>query len=93
MVYNAIKDDSYQTPKSFSKTYPSDDRGALSDTKNDLQDTAAQVGNKVNNFVGSASDEISHAASTATNRIRGNPVQSSLIALGTGFILGTLLRR
>jgi len=63
------------------------------EVKNDLYDAANQAGNKVRKLFNSASDEITHAADTVTTQVRRKPVQSSVIALGVGFILGSLFRR
>jgi len=63
------------------------------EVKNDLRGAANQAGIKVRSFFNSASDEISHASDSVTKQVRANPVQSSLIALGAGFILGALFRR
>ena len=61
--------------------------------KDDLAGAANKAGRKVRNFFTSASDEICHASDSVTMQVRENPVQSSLIALGAGFILGALFRR
>jgi ElaB/YqjD/DUF883 family membrane-anchored ribosome-binding protein len=63
------------------------------EVKDDLRDAANQTGRKVYNFFTSATDEISHASDVVTKQVRSNPVQSSLIALGAGFVLGALFRR
>lgn len=61
--------------------------------KNDIQAKANKVGHNVRNFIDSASEEISHAKSVVGTQIREKPVQSSLIALGIGYLLGALFRR
>ncbi len=63
------------------------------ETKDDLCDTANKMGHKVREFVESANDEINRATKTVTAHINDKPVQSSLIALGIGYILGSLMRR
>lgn len=60
---------------------------------NDLHIAANNAGRKVRNLYNAASDEISHASEKVTGEIRSNPVRSSLIALGVGVLLGTLIRR
>ncbi len=72
----------------------------VSEVKDDLND-AANSANKavgsvrklVNNAVDAANDEIEYVKDTVTTKIRSNPVQSSVIALGVGFIIGTLVSR
>lgn len=63
------------------------------EVKGDLRDAANNTGRKVRRFFNNATDELSHASDTVTKQVRGNPVQSSLIALGAGFVLGALFRR
>jgi ElaB/YqjD/DUF883 family membrane-anchored ribosome-binding protein len=62
-------------------------------TKQDLRDAANNAGRRVRNFINYASEEIGSARDTVTTQIRTNPVQSSLIALGVGVLLGALVRR
>jgi len=66
---------------------------AAGEMKDDICVTANKAGHKVRDFINSASEELSHATETVTTEIKGKPVQSSLIALGIGFVLGTLLSR
>ncbi len=79
------------------KTSASNIRDEAVDTaygvQNDLSKAANQAGKKVRSFFSNATDELTHAGETVTTQVRNNPVQSSLIALGAGFILGALFRR
>lgn len=59
----------------------------------DLREAANKAGRKVRSFITSANDELVHAKEAVSTQIHSNPVQSSLIALGVGFILGSVLRR
>lgn len=68
-------------------------REGLEVVKDDLRDVANRAGRKVRNFIDSASSEATHVRDTVTHRIEDKPVQSALIALGAGFILGALFRR
>ena len=70
-----------------------DVRDGASNLRDDLQNAANRTGRSVREFFHTASDEFNHAADSVTTQIRHKPVQSSLIALGAGFILGALLRR
>ena len=87
------KDNTIQNFKSPNQDFRSNASGAINEAKSDLHDAANQVERKVRGFIDTASDEISHTTDTVTKEIRSNPVQSSLIALGAGFILGSLFRR
>ena len=71
----------------------SDLQNAADKAETTLRDTAYNAGRKAKEIWGTASDEISQATDTVTTQIRKKPVQSSLIALGAGVILGLLLRR
>jgi len=89
MFTTTAKDDTVQNLKNPAQNL----RDSAAETSNDLRDAANKAGRTVRNFVHSASDELSHAKETVTTQIRTNPVQSSLVALGIGFVLGALFRR
>jgi ElaB/YqjD/DUF883 family membrane-anchored ribosome-binding protein len=59
----------------------------------DLSAYANEAGKKVRNFIDHAGDEFGHASDKVSGEIRANPVRSSVIALGIGFVLGALVRR
>jgi ElaB/YqjD/DUF883 family membrane-anchored ribosome-binding protein len=63
------------------------------ETVTDISAVANKAGRKVRSLYNAASEEISSDIDVVTTQIRKNPVQSSLIALGAGFLLGALLRR
>jgi ElaB/YqjD/DUF883 family membrane-anchored ribosome-binding protein len=54
---------------------------------------ANEVGQKFRGFVDRTLESSSKVSSGVQDEIRSNPVRSSLIALGAGFILGALLTR
>lgn len=66
---------------------------ASDEASNDFSDVANKAGRKVRGFVSSASDEFTNASEKVTGEIRNNPLRSSAIALGLGFVLGALFRR
>jgi ElaB/YqjD/DUF883 family membrane-anchored ribosome-binding protein len=68
-------------------------RDVADETKQDMKSAANRAGRKVRGFIHDAGDEIVHARDTVTTQIRTNPVQSSMIALGVGLVLGAFLRR
>jgi len=70
-----------------------DIRDATSEAKDNLVAMSNRAGHKVRNFIDSASDEFTHASKTVTEHVHDKPMQSSLMALGIGFVLGILLRR
>lgn len=72
----------------------SDDlRDGVKVVKDDLQKVANNAGRRVRNFFDTASSEASHVKESMTHQIQEKPMQSALIALGAGFILGALFRR
>jgi len=70
-----------------------DMRHGANDMRHDFESTANNAGRKIREYFDTASDEITHAADTVTTQIRTKPIQSSMVALGVGFILGALFRR
>lgn len=68
-------------------------QGDMDDSKSKLYIAVNRAGRRVREFISHAGDEISNARDTVTSQIRTNPLQSSLAALGVGFIIGTLFRR
>lgn len=58
-----------------------------------LHDAAHSAGQKVRGMLNTASDELTHAGGYVGSEIRSNPVRSSMVALGIGLLIGTLLRR
>lgn len=68
-------------------------REGLEVVKDDLRDVANRAGRRVRNLIDTASSEATHVKETVTHQIQDKPVQSALIALGAGFLLGALFRR
>lgn len=63
------------------------------DLKEDFRSVANRAGRRVRDAIDHAGDELGQARDQVTTRIKDKPVESSLIALGVGFILGALFRR
>ena len=61
--------------------------------KGDIREIANDAGRRVREFISGCKDELDDTTRTVTLTIRKKPIQSSLIALGAGFLLGALLRR
>jgi len=68
-------------------------RDAATAVKEDLEIIARQTGSHVREFVDSAENGIKDAGGKVATKIRDNPIQSSLIALGAGVVLGLIFRR
>jgi len=88
-----IKDDNISNLKNAGQNLRALASETAEEARVELRDAAEKAGRKVRTFLHSASDEIGHASDTVKTQIRSNPVQSSLIALGVGFVLGALFRR
>jgi ElaB/YqjD/DUF883 family membrane-anchored ribosome-binding protein len=71
----------------------SDVRGTIHAVKGDLEDIARHAGHQMREFAVSAERGVTAATESVTGRIKENPVQSTLIALGAGFLLGLFFRR
>jgi len=54
---------------------------------------ARDAGAKVRSIVDNATGEVSEISETVEARIHEKPVQSTLVALAAGFVLGMLFRR
>jgi ElaB/YqjD/DUF883 family membrane-anchored ribosome-binding protein len=77
-----------------------DIRNAARDTENtgrdilhNVSDYAQDAGQKVRGFVDKTVDQTRNTTDKLTTEIKSNPIRSSAIALGAGFILGALLAR
>jgi len=68
-------------------------REVVDEATDDLRDVANKAGRKVRSLYEAATKELSADADIVATQIRKNPVQSTAIALGAGFLLGALLRR
>lgn len=93
MYSSTAKDDTVQDIKSAASGARAKVADAAESAKESLRSTANKAGTKVRHFIDSASDEFSHATESVSTQIKEKPVQSSLVALGVGFLLGALLRR
>lgn len=85
MAYTAAKDDT----KTMRADLPRNDNG----TDDNMTMMAHRAGQKLSGLLGSVYNSTSQTAEAVTTEIRRRPVQSSLIALGAGYVLAALLRR
>lgn len=63
------------------------------EVKDDLAHIANKAGRKVRDFVDTTGEQLNVAGDKIAQDIRSNPIRSSAIALGAGFVLGMLFRR
>ena len=92
-MLSTTKDDTVQSLRNSAQNIKDDARDTAREAKGELRDTANKVGRSVRGFLDSTSDEFSHAADTVKNQIHEKPVQSALVTLGIGFVLGLMFRR
>lgn len=92
-MYNATKEDTIANLKNASQNVRNVAVEAGEEVKQDLRETAGKAGRKVRAFLHAAEDEVTSACDSVTSQIRTKPVQSSLIALAAGLVVGALLRR
>lgn len=85
-MFTATKDD----VKNYTASNAND---PAHEARKDLRDAAETAGRKVRGFLNSAGDEIVNVKDTVATEIRTNPVQSALIALGVGIVIGAISRR
>ena len=58
-----------------------------------ILEIANEAGQKVREIFGHYSEDLGHTKEVIEDNIRNKPLQSSLIALGAGVLLGLLIRR
>ncbi len=63
------------------------------DVLHNVSDYALDAGQKVRGLFDKTVDQTSRASDRIQEEIKSNPIRSSAIALGAGFILGALLTR
>jgi ElaB/YqjD/DUF883 family membrane-anchored ribosome-binding protein len=69
---------------------------AINDDNNvitDISDSANKIGEQMRAWLDGAAVQAKDNAQKVESQIKSNPVQSSLIALGVGVVLGALLSR
>jgi ElaB/YqjD/DUF883 family membrane-anchored ribosome-binding protein len=86
---NAVKDDVKSTYYNAKR----DVRENADGTQDNITDIANKAGRKVRGYLEEANDQIGEAAGIINDEIHTNPVRSTLIALGVGYVLGALFRR
>lgn len=82
------------------QSWSKDGLGQAADRVSDnLENAAAQAGQKVRELADNASEELAYAgkkisqsSEAVMTQIRAHPVQSSLMALAAGFVLGKVIR-
>jgi hypothetical protein len=86
------KNDAKRTQANANKTVDAA-RDTVVDLQDDFRSVANRTGRKVRDFIDHAADEVHHARDSVTTQIKAKPVESSLVALAIGFVIGALARR
>lgn len=68
-------------------------RDVTKEAKHDLSDIAHNAGRQVRQMVDTAGERLTDVNDRIVGEVRANPVRSSVIALGLGFIIGAIVRR
>jgi len=79
--------------KKMARNFKVDAADAANAAKNDLEGVARETGTHMRAFVDSAGHSIKDAGGSVAVKIRDNPIQSTLIALGVGLLAGIMYRR
>lgn len=88
-----VREDNVPNFKNTQQKFSNTAAEAVEETAHDMREAAHKAGRKVRHILHQAGDEIHHATDTVAQQIRTNPVQSSVLALGAGLLLGMLIRR
>ncbi|MFA4846365.1 MAG: hypothetical protein WC654_07490 [Patescibacteria group bacterium] len=79
--------------KKMARNFKADATNTANAAKNDLEGVARETGTHMRAFVDSAEHSLKDAGGTVAVKIRENPIQSTLIALGVGLLAGIIYRR
>jgi ElaB/YqjD/DUF883 family membrane-anchored ribosome-binding protein len=80
------KDAAYSAKRDVGKSLGGEGRETITEF-------ASEAGRTARNYFEAANDYVGHTADKVNDEIHSNPVRSSLLALGAGFIIGSLFRR
>lgn len=79
--------------KEAAHRFKDDARDAAATLKDDVEEIARRTGRHAREMADSAGHDVADAGEAILIKIRDNPIQSSLIALGVGLALGIFYRR
>lgn len=90
---NAKKEQGINNLKQAGRNFQDAGRDAAEELGSNLVEKAEQAGEEVRRYVSNVSEKMASAGSDLEHTIKEKPVQSTLIALGAGIILGMLFRK
>jgi ElaB/YqjD/DUF883 family membrane-anchored ribosome-binding protein len=68
-------------------------RNSANQAEDSIVGVAENAGRKVRDFIDDTSDKLQDTGDRIKQEVNDNPMQSTLIALGAGFVLGMLFSR
>ena len=79
--------------KNAERSAKQEGRNMANDAEEHITDIANRTGRTMRRYYDAASHELQDDYDMVASRIRSNPLQASVIALGLGVLLGSLFRR
>jgi ElaB/YqjD/DUF883 family membrane-anchored ribosome-binding protein len=79
--------------KTAARTIGREVEDAADDVGHTVRDVAHRAGQEARRVYQTAKDEFGHATDAVADQIRERPVQSTLLALGVGMLVGAFLSR
>lgn len=79
--------------KKMARNFKADAADTANAAKNDLEGVARDAGTHMRAFVDSTEHSLKDVGGTVAVKIRNNPIQSAMIALGLGLLAGIIYRR
>lgn len=93
LTASAKKEQGINNLKQAGRNFQDAGRETAEEVGNNLINKAEHAGEEVRRYVSDVSQKVANASSELEHSIKDKPVQSTLIALGAGIILGMLFRR
>ena len=73
--------------------HPEDIQNTVTAVKKDWEGVASRTGHQARKMADDVGHRLTDASESLTVKVRDKPIQSSLIALAVGFVMGRLLMR
>lgn len=90
---NVKKEQGINNLKQAGRNFQDAGESAAQEIGNDLVEKATHAGEEVRRYISDATDKVTRAGADLEHTIQDKPVQSTVIALCAGIVLGMLLRR
>lgn len=93
LTSSAKKEQGISNLKQAGRNFQDAGREAAEEAGNTLIEKAEHAGEEVRRYVSDVSQKVAHASSDLEQTIKDKPMQSTLVALCAGVVLGMLFRR